>query len=300
MREKPGSPQSSGRKNAAKRTTASKHTAEFKRTRTAAVGQGMSAVESSSIRISESGSTGETSPSPGKTGAARGSSRGKTSAKRGLAGWDAARISRLLKVLDQEFPDANCALGHETPFQLLVATILSAQCTDERVNQTTPALFAAYPTAEQLATAGQEAVEAIVKPLGFFRAKAKNIREMAQALVRDHSGEVPRTLEELVVLPGVGRKTANVVLGVCFGVATGVVVDTHVRRISGLLGLTRESDPVKIEQDLIRLLPREQWILFSHQIILHGRKTCIARRPRCGECPLMAVCGRVGLGELLA
>ena len=213
-------------------------------------------------------------------------------------GWDAARVARLLELLDREFPGANCALGHESPFQLLVATILSAQCTDERVNKTTPALFAAFPTAARLARATQEDVEEIVKPLGFFRAKAKNIREMAQALVRDHGGEVPGSLEELVALPGVGRKTANVVLGVSFGIATGVVVDTHVRRISGLLGLTKQTDPEKIERELIALLPREKWILFSHQIILHGRKTCIARRPRCAECPLLEVCGRAGLPPL--
>lgn len=234
------------------------------------------------------------SPSPrptGRIGARRPSSRTPR-------GWDSARITRLLELLDREFPDANCALGHETPFQLLVATILSAQCTDERVNRTTPALFAAFPTATRLARASQEDVEAIVKPLGFFRAKAKNIREMAQALVRDHGGEVPGSLEELVALPGVGRKTANVVLGVSFGVATGVVVDTHVRRISGLLGLTREHDPEKIERNLMALLPPEKWIVFSHQIILHGRKTCIARRPRCAECPLLEVCGRVGLAPL--
>jgi endonuclease-3 len=217
---------------------------------------------------------------------------------RSAAAWNAQRIQRLLELLDQEFPDADCALEHETPFQLLVATILSAQCTDERVNATTPALFAAYPTAETLAVAEQAEVEAIVNPLGFFRAKAKNIREMAQMLVRDHDGEVPRSLDELVLLSGVGRKTANVVLGVCYGLATGVVVDTHVRRISGLLGLTKSTDPVKIEQDLIRLLPPEKWILFSHQIILHGRKTCIARRPRCVDCPLLAVCGRLGLPDL--
>lgn len=222
---------------------------------------------------------------------------GKSSGRK-PRGWDPARITRLLELLDREFPDANCALGHETPFQLLVATILSAQCTDERVNRTTPALFAAFPTAAKLARASQDDVEAIVKPLGFFRAKAKNIREMAQAVVREHGGEVPGSLDELVALPGVGRKTANVVLGVSFGVATGVVVDTHVRRISGLLGLTRENDPEKIERDLMALLPPEKWIVFSHQIILHGRKTCIARRPRCAECPLLEVCGRVGLAPL--
>lgn len=210
------------------------------------------------------------------------------------------RVEAILTRLDREFPDANCALGHDSPFQLLVATILSAQCTDERVNRTTPALFARFPTAEGLARASQAEVEQIVKPLGFFRAKAKNIREMAQALVERHGGEVPSTLEELVRLPGVGRKTANVVLGVSFGVAVGVVVDTHVKRISKLLGLTRQSDPVKVEQDLISRLPQEKWILFSHQLILHGRKTCIARRPKCEGCPLLEWCPRTGLAPLVS
>jgi endonuclease-3 len=210
------------------------------------------------------------------------------------------RVDALLTRLDREFPDANCALGHDSPFQLLVATILSAQCTDERVNRTTPALFAKFPTAEGLARASQAEVEQIVKPLGFFRAKAKNLREMAQALVEQHGGQVPSTLEELVRLPGVGRKTANVVLGVSFGVAVGVVVDTHVKRISKLLGLTRQSDPVKVEQDLISRLPQEKWILFSHQLILHGRKTCIARRPKCEGCPLLEWCPRAGLAPLVS
>jgi endonuclease III len=211
---------------------------------------------------------------------------------------ESTRLLAILAQLNQEFPDANCALGHDSPFQLLVATILSAQCTDERVNRTTPALFARFPTAELLAGASQADVEQIVKPLGFFRAKAKNLREMAQALMERHGGEVPPTLEDLVRLPGVGRKTANVVLGVSFGIAVGVVVDTHVKRISKLLGLTRQTDPVKVEQDLVSRLPREKWILFSHQLILHGRKTCVARRPKCAGCPLLALCPRTGLAPL--
>jgi endonuclease-3 len=211
---------------------------------------------------------------------------------------ESTRVLTILAQLDREFPDANCALGHDSPFQLLVATILSAQCTDERVNRTTPALFARFPTAELLAGASQADVEQIVKPLGFFRAKAKNLREMAQALVERHGGEVPPTLEDLVRLPGVGRKTANVVLGVSFGIAEGVVVDTHVKRISKLLGLTHQTDPVKVEQDLISRLPREKWILFSHQLILHGRKTCVARRPKCAGCPLLSLCPQAGLAPL--
>jgi endonuclease III len=213
----------------------------------------------------------------------------------GKQDWTPARIARLLKRLDKLFPKADCALVHETPFQLLAATILSAQCTDARVNQATPELFALYPDAAALALATQEDVERIVRPLGFFRAKATNLRGMAQALVARHGGDVPTDLESLVALPGVGRKTANVVLGTSFGLATGVVVDTHVRRISKLLGLTTQNDPVKIERELMEWLPRTAWIRFSHQLILHGRATCIARRPRCGECGLVEVCDRTGL-----
>lgn len=209
--------------------------------------------------------------------------------------WNPARVARLLKRLDKLFPNADCALVHETPFQLLAATILSAQCTDARVNQATPELFELYPDAARLALATQADVERIVRPLGFFRAKATNLRGMARALVERHGGEVPTDLDALVALPGVGRKTANVVLGTSFGLATGVVVDTHVRRISKLLGLTRQNDPVKIERELMELVPRKAWIRFSHQLILHGRATCIARRPRCGECGLAEVCDRTGL-----
>ena len=199
------------------------------------------------------------------------------------------------KRLAENYGDAECALIHHSPFELLVATILSAQCTDERVNATTPELFRQFPSPAALAAASQEQVEAIVKPLGFFRAKAANLRNMARALVDQYQGEVPQTLEELVQLPGVGRKTANVVLGTAFGLPTGVVVDTHVRRITNLLGLVQSKDPEKIEQTLMTLLPREEWINFSHRLIHHGRRICIARRPRCHECPLLSVCQRVGL-----
>jgi endonuclease-3 len=200
--------------------------------------------------------------------------------------------------LAQEYPIAECALHHENPFQLLAATILSAQCTDERVNLVTPGLFRRFPTPQALAAASQPEVETLIQSTGFFRAKAKNLRGMAQALIEHHGGELPRTVDELTQLPGVGRKTANVLLGTAFGLATGVVVDTHVRRITRLLGLTREQDPVKIERDLVALLPPEDWIQFSHRLIHHGRRICIARRPRCGECPLLALCQRVGLKPL--
>ncbi len=203
-----------------------------------------------------------------------------------------------MRGLKKSYPDADCALNHESPYQLLAATILSAQCTDERVNMVTPRLFERYPLAEDLARGRIRDIERIVKSTGFFRAKAKSLKGMAQGLVRDHGGEFPTDVESLVKLPGVGRKTANVVLGVCFGIASGVVVDTHVKRISNLLGLTSESTPEKIELDLMELLPRKEWIAYSHRVIHHGRQICIARRPRCQECPLLGTCQRVGLPEL--
>lgn len=205
---------------------------------------------------------------------------------------------KIARKLAQLFPEPECALIHDSPFQLLVATILSAQCTDERVNATTPSLFKKYPTAARLATSKQADVEKIVYPLGFFRAKATNIRKMAQALMDDHDGEVPQTLKELVALPGVGRKTANVVLGTAFGIPSGVVVDTHVKRICNIFGLTTSKNPEIIERDLMEVLPKKEWINFSHRVILHGRATCVARRPRCTECDLLKVCPRIGLKPL--
>jgi len=200
------------------------------------------------------------------------------------------RAARIVRRLTREFPAPECALDHDTPFQLLVATILSAQCTDERVNQTTPALFAAYPDPFAMAKARPAHLEELIRSTGFFRNKAKNILGASVALVEEHDGVVPRTMDELLALPGVARKTANVVLGVAFGIAVGVVVDTHVSRISTLLELTSEKDPKKIERDLMAILPRKHWIDFSHRLILHGRKTCIARRPRCAECPIAKDC----------
>lgn len=196
----------------------------------------------------------------------------------------------VLRRLKREYPDAHCALEHRDAYQLLVATILSAQCTDARVNMVTPALFARYPDAAALARADQGELEELIRSTGFFRNKAKNLIGMAQALVADHGGEVPRTMDELRILPGVGRKTANVVLGNAFGINEGITVDTHVARLSGLLGLTRATDPIKIEQDLIPLIPHEDWALVSHLLIFHGRQVCIARRPRCGACVLADLC----------
>lgn len=208
------------------------------------------------------------------------------------------RVSRIIRTLKATYGDAECALHHESPFQLIVATILSAQCTDERVNIVTPALFAKYPTPQSLATARQEELEEVIRSTGFYRNKATNLIGMAKAVVEQHDGELPQTLEELVVLPGVGRKTANVVLGVAFGIASGVVVDTHVKRISNLLGLTTSDNAEQIERDLMAILPTKEWISFSHRLIHHGRRICIARRPKCTECPLLADCPRVGLPKL--
>jgi endonuclease III len=200
------------------------------------------------------------------------------------------RPRTILKRLRQAYPEAACALVHHNPFELLCATILSAQCTDVRVNLVTPALFRRYPTPAALAAARQGDLEEIIKPTGFFRNKAKSLIGMAQSVVADHAGEIPRTMEELQSLPGVGRKTANVVLGSAFGLNEGVTVDTHVGRLSRLLGLSRHTDPVKIERDLMRLFPRNSWALLSHLLIFHGRQICIARRPRCSQCVLASLC----------
>lgn len=193
------------------------------------------------------------------------------------------------------YPDSRCSLDFRSPWELLVATILSAQCTDRRVNMVTPALFLRWPTAQDLARAQREELEAVIRTTGFFRAKARNLLGCAAALVERHAGKVPDSLDDLVRLPGVGRKTANVVLGVAFGRAEGVVVDTHVGRISRRLGLTRRSDAVGAERDLVRVVPRQHWIVFSHRLIDHGRAVCLARKPRCGACALADICPRKGV-----
>jgi endonuclease-3 len=196
----------------------------------------------------------------------------------------------ILDRLLARYPDAHCALDFTNAFQLLCATILSAQCTDKRVNMVTPALFARYPDAAALAVAKQEDVEELIRSAGFYRSKAKSLIGMAQGLVDRHGGQVPADMESLVVLPGVGRKTANVILGNAFGRNDGIVVDTHVTRLSNRLGLTAESDAVKIEQALIPLFPNEHWTMLSHLLIDHGRQVCDARKPRCGDCLLADVC----------
>ena len=206
----------------------------------------------------------------------------------------ADRVSRIVRKLASTYPDAECALVHSNALELLVATILSAQCTDVRVNLVTKELFKRYKSAKDFAESDPKELEAAVRSTGFFRNKAKSIRGAAKMLVETFGGEVPSTMEELLQLPGVARKTANVVLGTWFKKATGVVVDTHVHRISRRLQLTREDDPKKIEQDLMALLPAEEWINFSHRVIWHGRKLCTARKPKCDECPLAADCPSAG------
>jgi endonuclease-3 len=204
-----------------------------------------------------------------------------------------ARAERAVDVYDllaDEYPDAHCELDFESPFQLAVATILSAQTTDERVNSVTPGLFARYPDAEALASADQRDVEEIIRSTGFFRNKAKNIIGFARGLMAEHGGDVPADMAHLAALPGVGRKTANVILGNAFDRAEGVVVDTHVKRLSTLLRFTREDTPEKIERDLMELFPRERWTMLAHLLIWHGRRVCIARRPKCEECAVSHLC----------
>lgn len=204
------------------------------------------------------------------------------------------RIGPILTTLRQLYPDAECALHFENPLQLLVATILSAQCTDARVNMVTPPLFARYPSAEAFAGSDPRELEELIKSTGFFRNKAKNIRACCRTIVEQHGGEVPGTLAELTALPGVGRKTANVILGNAFQ-TPGITVDTHVGRLSRRLGLTRQHDPVKVEFALMVLVPEKEWTSFSHELILHGRKVCMARRPLCESCALESLCPKVGV-----
>jgi len=203
--------------------------------------------------------------------------------------------ARVVKELRRRYPDAECSLDFRSPLELLVATILSAQCTDERVNLVTKELFKKYRSAADYARARPSQLEKDIKSTGFFRNKAKSIRGCCQALVEEYDDELPREIEVLVRLPGIGRKTANVVLGTAFGIASGVVVDTHVARLSRRLGLTDEKDAVKIERDLMEKIPKKDWITFSHQMIHHGRRICTARKPKCDECPMASFCPRNGV-----
>jgi len=201
-----------------------------------------------------------------------------------------AHVAEIIARLRATYPDAHCELDYETPIQLLVATILSAQCTDARVNMTTPALFARFPTVEALAGADPVEMEELVRPTGFYRQKARYIREAATRILTEYGGEVPSDLDELLTLPGVARKTANVVRGEIFGLSDGITVDTHVKRLAARLGLTTATDPVKVERDLMAIIPRESWREISHLLIWHGRRLCTARKPACHECPLNDIC----------
>ena len=208
------------------------------------------------------------------------------------------RVTHILEELQKEYPDATCALHHQSPLQLLIATILSAQCTDVRVNMVTPALFARYPSAQAFASASPSDLEGLIRSTGFFRNKAKSIVGAAQSMVKHFKGQVPRTMEELLTLPGVARKTANVVLGTAYDIASGLVVDTHVFRLSHRLGLTRANTPERVEQDLMKLIPQGQWIDFSHRLIHHGRRICLARNPACDHCVLVELCPKIGVAKL--
>jgi len=200
------------------------------------------------------------------------------------------RAAEILSHLDRMYPNATCALNHRTPWELLVATILSAQCTDKRVNEVTPGLFAQYPTPWDFAAVPTEVLARDIRSTGFFNNKAKSLVGAAQRVVKEYGGEVPKTMEEMLSIPGAARKTANVVLGTAYGIAAGIVVDTHVARISRRLDLTVNTDPVRIEQDLMEIVPEPRWILFSHQLIAHGRALCMARAPECEQCELNALC----------
>jgi endonuclease III len=208
----------------------------------------------------------------------------KTAAER------AARVKKILATLDRMYPNVTCALHHTNAWELLVATILSAQCTDKRVNMVTPALFKKYPTIQDFAAVSQDELAQDIKSTGFYNNKAKSVTGAAKKILNDFGGEIPQDIDKLLTVPGAARKTANVVLGTAFGIASGVVVDTHVQRISHRLDLTKETEPVKIEKDLMKIIPKERWILFAHQIIHHGRALCVARNPKCVECQLDPLC----------
>ena len=205
------------------------------------------------------------------------------------------RVFEILRLLDQEYGEATCALHHEDPYELLVATILSAQCTDARVNMVTPALFRRYPDAHAMAEADLDELQEIIRSTGFFRNKSKSLHGSATKLVEEFNGEVPSNMRDLLKLPGVARKTANVVLGTAYGIASGVVVDTHVGRLSRRLGLTHQKTPQKVEKDLMAMIPRDEWINFAHRLIHHGRRVCQSRKPRCGECVFADLCPKVGV-----
>jgi endonuclease-3 len=214
----------------------------------------------------------------------------RISQAKGTKGTDPKRVATILARLDEAYPNATCELKHESPFQLLISTILSAQCTDVRVNQVTATLFKKYPTPEAFAYANPSELEQEIRPTGFFRNKTKSIMGASKAIVEQFGGKVPETMEEILTLPGVARKTGNVVLGTAYGISSGVVVDTHVLRLSKRLDLTKHTEPKKVELDLMAIIPKAKWISFSHQLIWHGRRVCFARKPKCSECNLEQIC----------
>jgi endonuclease III len=215
---------------------------------------------------------------------------GKARASAQTAGTDAKRVADILQKLDEAYPDATCELKHANAFQLLISTILSARCTDVKVNEVTETLYKKYPNAEAFAHANPSELEQDIRPTGFFRNKTKSIMGASRGILENFGGEVPRTMDEILTLPGVARKTGNVVLGTAFGIASGVVVDTHVLRLSERLDLTKHDDPKNVEQDLMKIIPQDKWIKFSHQLIWHGRRICYARKPKCIECNMESLC----------
>jgi endonuclease III len=227
---------------------------------------------------------------PAKTKTAKSLKTAKAAKPSRAAGTDPQRVAAILAKLDEAYPDATCELKHENAFQLLISTILSAQCTDVRVNQVAETLYKKYPDAKAFAYATPSELEQEIRPTGFFRNKTKSVMGASKAILEKFGGQVPRTMEEILTLPGVARKTGNVVLGTAYGIASGVVVDTHVLRLSNRLDLSRNEDPKKVEQDLMKIIPQEKWIQFSHQIIWHGRRVCHARKPKCIECNMESLC----------
>ena len=225
-----------------------------------------------------------------KAGTGKRPAKAKAAIAAKTAGTDPKRVAAILAKLDEAYPDATCELKHENAFQLLISTILSAQCTDVRVNQVTETLYKKYMSPEAFAYATPSELEKEIRPTGFFRNKTKSIIGASKAVVEKFGGQVPRTMEEILTLPGVARKTANVVLGTAYGIPSGIVVDTHVQRLANRLDLTRNEDPKKIEQDLMQVIPQEKWIKFSHQVIWHGRRICQARKPKCFECNMESLC----------
>jgi endonuclease III len=225
-----------------------------------------------------------------KKNAAKSKKQSKAGASAKAAGTDTKRVAAILQKLDEAYPDATCELKHANAFQLLISTILSAQCTDVRVNEVTETLYKKYPNAEAFAHANPSELEQDIRPTGFFRNKTKSIMGASKGILENFGGEVPRTMDQILTLPGVARKTGNVVLGTAFGIPSGVVVDTHVLRLSERLDLTQHDDPKNVEQDLMKIIPQDRWIKFSHQLIWHGRRVCYARKPKCIECNMESLC----------